>query len=662
MSTRDRWCQTTLLALAVIILAPVAMAGQLRIAHQWDPDVDARDRAARIFAAEVERRLPQTKISIHPRSSLGIKPVEQYQAMLDGRIEMSIFPMFYIAPQIPEFSITLLPGVPATTEQAQLLKNSAFHKNFQAFCEGKGIHVLTWWWLPGGIVSRDREIGGPNTYKGLTVRSGDPNTDLMFAALGATPQIIPSTEIRPGLQKGTLDVALASFESLVSLRIFEHTKFAILGGNTIYLSLHPLMISAKVWNALSDGEKKAFEEAAELADAAFDLNQRDAEHQAVATFRSAGATVRPMTFDEYQDWLHIANATSWRSYRNSSDAARLLFDSMLQSFVNSRPNQATREPSVHTTKTIRISHQWPANIDARDRAARIFVKEVETRLPNYSFQIHPELTLNIGSVEQFDEMQSGKLDMSVYVLAYAVKKVPEFSLAYLPGLYPSVEIVRALKGSQILDQVQTVANANGIHILAWWWVPGGFATRNREVGGPESVKGLRLRGGDPMFDLMLKKAGAIPVALPSNEINSAMKSGDLDGALTSYETFVSTRVYENAKFITAGSPGIWMFLNALVISRSVWDGLTDDEKTAFEEAADISEDYFAETQRDAEKRFIETFTRAGAKYNAFTYENYLAWLRLAQETAWKEYIAVSPQAESMLTESIATILERSRPR
>jgi hypothetical protein len=49
----------------------------------------------------------------------------------------------------------------------------------------------------------------------------------------------------------------------------------------------------------------------------------------------AGANVRPMKFEEYESWLHIANATSWRRYRDSSDAARLLFDSMLQSFVNS---------------------------------------------------------------------------------------------------------------------------------------------------------------------------------------------------------------------------------------------------------------------------------------------------------------------------------------
>ena len=117
------------------------------------------------------------------------------------------------------------------------------------------------------------------------------------------------------------------------------------------------------------------------------------------------------------------------------------------------------------------------------------------------------------------------------------------------------------------------------------------------------------------------------------------------GLLTSYETFVSAKLYEHAKFFTAGSPGIWMFATPLLISKSVWDGLTEKEQEAFEAAAEISEDYFAATQKDAEKKFIEVFTRAGAKYHRFTNQDYLAWLRLAQQTARREYFALSPTTE-----------------
>jgi TRAP-type C4-dicarboxylate transport system substrate-binding protein len=317
-------------------------------------------------------------------------------------------------------------------------------------------------------------------------------------------------------------------------------------------------------------------------------------------------------------------------------------------------------PTPVLAKEFNISHQWPAEVDARDRAARIFVREVEARLANFSFRIHPELSLKMKAEQQFDALQSAKLDMSVYPLPYAVKKIPEFSLAVLPGLFPSVDAARALKNSKVSDQLQDIANANGVHILAWWWVPGGFATRNREIAGPETVRGLRLRGGDPLFDLMLSKAGATPVELTSNELYAAMQSGKLDGTLTSYETFVSAKIYEHAKFFTAGSPGIWMFATPLLISKAVWDGLSEQEQEAFEAAAEVSEEFFAQTQKDAERKFIETFTRAGAKYHRFTYQEYLAWLRLAQQTAWKEYFALSPKTESMLLEVVQTMLDVAR--
>lgn len=211
----------TMLLSAPFALALAAQAGELRLSHQWTANQDARDVAARVFAEELQKRLPQQRVTIHSSSSLVANPVEQYDAMLDGRIEMAIFPLFYIAPKVPEVSITLMPGVPSSVEQARLLKGSEFQTKFQDFCEQKGFHVLGWWWLAGGIVSREADIGAPASYKSLMVRSGDPNFDLMFQAAGAKSKVLSSPKIAASLKEGSLDVALASLELLVSLKIFE---------------------------------------------------------------------------------------------------------------------------------------------------------------------------------------------------------------------------------------------------------------------------------------------------------------------------------------------------------------------------------------------------------------------------------------------------------
>ena len=50
---------------------------------------------------------------------------------------------------------------------------------------------------------------------------------------------------------------------------------------------------------------------------------------------------------------------------------------------------------------------------------------------------------------------------------------------------------------------------------------------------------------------MLKAAGASVVNMPSTEIYPSLQSGVLSGTLTSAETFVSMRLYEQTKFATS---------------------------------------------------------------------------------------------------------------
>jgi TRAP-type transport system periplasmic protein len=328
---------TVIMVWAAMLAAAPARARELNLTHQWSAETDARDAAARVFTAELKRLLPATQITIHAKSKLIANPVEQYEALLDGRADMAIYPLFYLSPKMPEISISLMPGVPASVEQAQLLRGSDFEAKFQLYCAQKGFRVLAWLWLAGGIVSRAPEVGLPKSYNGLNVRSGDPNFDLMFQAAGAKSHVMPSTEIVRSLKDGRIDVALTSYESLVSMKIFEQTKHALLGGDSLFVSLQPLIISTKVWDELSDPEKLAFEDAALAAETAFNRTQIEAERSVVDTFTKAGAKVRQMTNDEYEGWLYVANDTSWRTYRNLNGTTRVLFDAMLQSFIDSKP-------------------------------------------------------------------------------------------------------------------------------------------------------------------------------------------------------------------------------------------------------------------------------------------------------------------------------------
>jgi TRAP-type C4-dicarboxylate transport system substrate-binding protein len=323
----------------VALVAPIACmeaaARELRLSHQL-PETDARHKAARVLAAEVKKRIPDLAIKIYPNSSLKIPPPEQYEAMLEGKIDMTIYPMGYASAKIPELSIVTLPGVPANAEVAALLKGSEFEEKLQQLCEEKGFRILTWWWLDGGMASRTHPITGPASIKGMTARSGGGNDfNSMLAAAGAKITDMPLTEVRSAMQAGKLDVAQNSFELFVSMRFHEVAKSVTVGGHGTATLFVPLLISKAVWEELSDAERRALEDAAAASDIYFEATQRESQEAAIDVFNKAGVKVQALEFQDYADWLLIAKDGPWKRYRSMSPRAAELFGSLLRSFIDS---------------------------------------------------------------------------------------------------------------------------------------------------------------------------------------------------------------------------------------------------------------------------------------------------------------------------------------
>ena len=306
---------------------------------------------------------------------------------------------------------------------------------------------------------------------------------------------------------------------------------------------------------------------------------------------------------------------------------------------------------------IRISHQWAEGTDGRDRAARVFAQEVEARVKGLKLRVYPHSSLNISPNEILGALQSNALDMAVYPLTYAVTTVPEFSLSGLPGLVPDLEAAQALKGSEIHAMLQSLAEAHGIRILTWWWAPGGLFAQSKEISDPTSVRGLKMRGADPLFELMLKEAGASVANMPSTDVYAAMQAGTLDAIATTYEAFMSLRLSEQAKFATIGT-SLFMGFSPLVVSLTTWNRLTSDQKAAIEDAAAISDTYFETVERDLERRMVTALRNAGVTIRSMSRADYIAWLELAQRTAWVEYARINPRAQELLVKTMRTFLAR----
>jgi TRAP-type C4-dicarboxylate transport system substrate-binding protein len=210
----------------------------LKISHQFPSGTltegDFRDRLCRKFAAEVERKTHGAlKAQVYPGSSL-MKTNSQFSALRKGALDMSLIPLSYGGGEVPEVNIGLMPGLVTSYEQGLGWKAKDVGKELANVCANKGIVLVTWLWQAGGVASKTTPIVEPADAKGMKIRGGSREVDMMLKAAGAAVLSLPSNEIYAAMQTGALDAAMTSSTSLISFRLEEVSKNLTTGRGKAY--------------------------------------------------------------------------------------------------------------------------------------------------------------------------------------------------------------------------------------------------------------------------------------------------------------------------------------------------------------------------------------------------------------------------------------------
>jgi TRAP-type C4-dicarboxylate transport system substrate-binding protein len=171
-----------------------AAAQELRISHQFHAENDSRGRAAHVLAAEVTRRAPDLKISIHPQLSIGLTRDGQLHALQSGHLDFAVLPSIAISKRVREFSLALLPGLVPTLATARALKGSQVHARFQSIAAAHELRIVTWWWKRGGFATTKVGAISPASVSGLGFQSWGLMQDLQSGA-GALRGDDPASEI-----------------------------------------------------------------------------------------------------------------------------------------------------------------------------------------------------------------------------------------------------------------------------------------------------------------------------------------------------------------------------------------------------------------------------------------------------------------------------------
>lgn len=287
---------------------------------------------------------------------------------------------------------------------------------------------------------------------------------------------------------------------------------------------------------------------------------------------------------------------------------------------------------------LKASHQFPGGKgDARDEMVQIIARDAKAANVGLEVQVYPGASL-FKPNDQWNAMVGGQLDMSSFPLDYASGKVGAFSATLMPGLVRNHDRAKRLNSSPFMTDIKSKIDKANVVVLADAWLAGAIASKKNCIRKPDDIKGQKLRSAGPTFAAMWQQAGASIVSIPSNEVYNALQTGVADATDTSTGSFVSFRIYEQVKCITApGDNALWFMYEPVLMSKRSFNRLNKEQQEVLMKAGKKSEEYFNGASKKLDTDMVETFKKNNVEVVSLTPAEYDAWIKIAQESSYKRF-------------------------
>ncbi|RMW95107.1 C4-dicarboxylate ABC transporter [Allofranklinella schreckenbergeri] len=229
--------------------------------------------------------------------------------------------------------------------------------------------------------------------------------------------------------------------------------------------------------------------------------------------------------------------------------------------------------------TLRLHHflppQAPIPKDGLAKWAEKIQKDSDGRL---RIQLFPAMQLGGKPTDLFDQARNGVVDFSWTVLGYTPGRFPKtevfelpFSIGSAAQASPAIyEYVQNHAADEFKDVKLITVHTHG---------PGLFHTR-KPIAKLEDLRGMKIRGGSRIINIMLEQLGAVPVGMPVPQVSEAISKGVLDGTTVPWEVVPALRVQQIVKNHTgfSGPKGLYTQTFGLLMNQASYDKLPDDLK------------------------------------------------------------------------------------
>lgn len=243
------------------------------------------------FCDEVEKGTQgRYKCQHFPNSALGGER-EQIEAVQLGTQDLVNTSTGPVGNFVPEVKIVDIPFLFRDYDHARKVMDGPIGQDILAKFPSKGIIALAW--TENGfrhMTNSKRDIVKPSDAAGLKMRTMENKVHMDgYRTFGILPTPMAFPELFGALQQGTVDGQENPIPVILSSKFAQVQKHLSLTGHVYSPAL--LLLSPKVWNKLSDADKKVFVEAARKAGAAQRKKVNEDENNGIAQLEKDGMKV-----------------------------------------------------------------------------------------------------------------------------------------------------------------------------------------------------------------------------------------------------------------------------------------------------------------------------------------------------------------------------------
>ena len=315
--------------------------------------------------------------------------------------------------------------------------------------------------------------------------------------------------------------------------------------------------------------------------------------------------------------------------------------------------------------TLRFHQMLPPQATIPAMAIKPWAEKVEKESGGrIKIQLFPSMQLGGKPPELFDQAKDGVIDLTWTVLGYTPGRFPKteaFELPFSSGLAePASRAFQEFVEKFAMDEFKDV-KLIGVHVHG-----PGLIHSLQPVTKLEDMKGLKVRGGSRIINIMLEQLGATPVGMPVPAVGEALSKGVISATTIPWEVVPALKVEQIARNTTGfyGAKGLYTQTFAVAMNKAAYDKLPPDLKKVIDaNSGMVAAAMFGAAMDAGDKAGLAVAQKAGNKIITLDAAETQRWARAAAgvRAVWyREMSAKGIDGPKLAQEAEALIAKHSK--